>query len=121
MVIGSIVGGAVGALVALLYAPKPGNEFRKQIADTAQDIYGKAADYYTNASDVIREKTNLTYNEGKEKAQAMVDSAKKQASELINKAENVLSDAKEKANQFQSGVKAGVDAFKTEMNTKSQD
>ena len=121
MVLGTILGGAVGALVALLYAPKPGNELRRQISDTAVDIYDKAQGYYTSASGVIKEKSSAMYNEGRDKAQAVVNNAKQQASDLISKAENVISDAKGKASQFQTGVRAGVDAFKTEMKNDIQE
>ena len=121
MVLGSIFGGAIGALVALLYAPKPGNELRRQISDTAVDFYDKAQGYYNSTADTIGRKTSTVYNEGKNKAQAVVDNAKQQASDLISKAEGVISDAKGKAAQFQSGVKAGVDAFKTEMKNDVQE
>jgi gas vesicle protein len=118
LVIGSVVGGAIGALVALLYAPKPGSEIRKQIVETTTDIYGKAQDYISTATEKIKEQTSMTYNEGKEKAQAIVDSAKKQAEDLIHQAEGILSEAKQKGNQVQSGLKAGVEAFKSEMKSE---
>jgi gas vesicle protein len=119
LVIGSVVGGAIGALVALLYAPKPGVEFRKQLVDTTNEVYGKAQDYFSNTTDKIKEQTFNTYNEGKEKAQALVESAKQQAEDLIHKAEDILADAKNKAGQVPSGIKAGVEAFKNEFKSEN--
>lgn len=118
LVIGSVVGGAIGALVALLYAPKPGSEIRKQIVETTADIYGKAQDYISTATEKVRDNSATAFNEGKEKAQAIVESAKKQAEELIHQAEGILSDAKQKGSQVQSGLKAGVEAFKAEMKSE---
>ena len=41
-----IGGAAVGAAVALLLAPKTGEEIRNEIADLAQDLKKNAEDYY---------------------------------------------------------------------------
>jgi len=115
LVIGSIIGGSVGALIALLYAPKPGSELRKQLAEKTTDIYSKASDYFADSATVVQDTAQNIMNEGREKAQAIVDSARRQAEGLIHKAEDLLSGAKEKASQVQSGVKAGMDAFKNEI------
>ena len=48
IVIGFIAGGALGAALALLYAPKSGRELR-------QDIKGKADDYLDEAEKYIAE------------------------------------------------------------------
>jgi gas vesicle protein len=116
MVIGSLVGGAVGALVALLYAPKPGVELRKDISEKSTELYGKASDYFSTASETVQHTAQTIINQGKEKAQAIVDSARKQADELMHRAQGLIVDAKDKASQVQSGVKEGVDAFKREIN-----
>lgn len=39
---GFIVGGAIGAIVGILLAPKSGEETRKILADTAQDMVRRA-------------------------------------------------------------------------------
>ena len=41
--IGTAAGAAVGAITALLFAPKPGKELRKDIADGAQQAYATTA------------------------------------------------------------------------------
>lgn len=41
---GAVSGAALGAVAALLFAPKPGKELRKDIADTAQLVGAKTAD-----------------------------------------------------------------------------
>ncbi len=47
------LGGIVGAAVALLVAPKAGKETRQQIKDTAEDVKGKAEDYYKQVKETV--------------------------------------------------------------------
>ncbi len=47
------IGGAVGAGVALLLAPKTGSEMREQIKDVAGNVKGKADDYYGQLQDLV--------------------------------------------------------------------
>lgn len=48
-----ILGGLIGAAVALLVAPKSGRQTREQIKDMAQDAKERAEDYYDQARDKI--------------------------------------------------------------------
>ena len=65
-----ILGGLVGAAVALLVAPKPGRQAREQLKDMAQDAKEKAEDYYDQArskvSDAVRKGTE-TFQQRKPK------------------------------------------------------
>lgn len=115
LLIGSIAGGAVGAMLGLLLAPKSGEETRKLITDTTTDLYKKTADFIAGSTETVKNETTKVYNEAKEKASEIVSSAKHQAEELIDRAENVLKVAKEKASDVQSGAKSGIEAFKSEL------
>jgi gas vesicle protein len=57
-----VLGGLVGAAVALLWAPKSGRQTREQIKDIAQDAKGKAEDYYGH----VREKVSTAMQKGSE-------------------------------------------------------
>lgn len=57
-----VAGAAIGAGLALLYAPKSGNELRESIADFTDDAVDKIKEYTKEAQDKI--KTAL--DEGKE-------------------------------------------------------
>jgi gas vesicle protein len=57
-----VAGAAIGAGLALLYAPKSGTEMRETIADFAEDAVDKIKEYTKEAQDKI--KTAL--DEGKE-------------------------------------------------------
>jgi gas vesicle protein len=126
LILGSIIGGAVGAIMALLYAPKPGTELRKDIAEKSTEICGKAIDSFSQVENNVGASLKYTMNEGRAKAQNIIESAKRQAEDLIYNAEKILDDAKNKASNakevveekiqdFRNAAKAGADAFKSEM------
>jgi gas vesicle protein len=48
-----ILGGLIGAAVALLVAPRSGRQTREQIKDLAEDAKQKAEDYYDKAKSQI--------------------------------------------------------------------
>ncbi len=48
-----ILGGLIGAAVALLLAPKSGRQTREQIKDLAEDAKERAEDYYDKAKSQI--------------------------------------------------------------------
>ena len=119
------IGGAVGAITALLLAPKSGRELRGDIAEKSTEIYGKASDYFAKVEEEMGIKVSEIVNEGKEKAQNIINTAKRQAGDLLENAEKVLSDAKLKAGNakenlsnkydtIKEATKAGAEAFKNE-------
>lgn len=48
-----VLGGLIGAAIALLVAPRSGRQTREQIKDLAEDAKEKAADYYDKAKGQI--------------------------------------------------------------------
>ena len=57
-----LAGAAVGAGLALLYAPKTGSELREKITELTDDAVGKIKDYATEA----QEKLKSTIEDSKE-------------------------------------------------------
>lgn len=57
-----VAGAAVGAAVALLYAPKSGQEMRESIADLTEDAVDKIKEYAKEA----QEKIKTAIEDGKE-------------------------------------------------------
>jgi gas vesicle protein len=57
-----VAGAAIGAGLALLYAPKSGTEMRETIADFAEDAVDKIKEYTKEA----QEKIKTAIDEGKE-------------------------------------------------------
>jgi len=102
-----IIGGGIGAVIALLFAPKSGQELREDIADvtrkglekgkeTAAQLQEKAGDYY----EVSREKASEFYSAAQEKAGELTGKAKSAAARTTN--------------PFTAAVEAGKDAYVAE-------
>ena len=127
VLIGFITGGALGAALALLYAPKTGKELRAEIKTKSDDYLDEADKYIAEAKD----KAIDLINDGKKKSDKLIKDAKVKSDELIKDAEKVLEDARsktddlvktgkgkvdEKTGQVKSAIKAGVDAYKETKN-----
>ncbi|MCX7737046.1 MAG: YtxH domain-containing protein [Candidatus Kapabacteria bacterium] len=130
-VIGAIIGGAIGAITALLLAPKSGRELRQDLAQKSNELYGLASDYITKIEENVGSSISATVNEGKLRAENIIASAKRQAGEILSNAEKVLSDAKSKAanikediqekiDNIKDAAKAGAEAFKAELNSPEE-
>lgn len=130
-ILGALIGGAAGAITALLLAPKSGAELRRELADSSNEWYGKASDLARNMEGKVENSLVSTVNEGKIKAQSIIDTARRQAEDLLSSAETVLQDAKSKAystkdqvqdkiENLRDAAKAGADAFKTEIRSSKE-
>jgi gas vesicle protein len=102
-----IIGGGIGAILALLFAPKSGVELRGDIADatrkgiekgreTAAQLQEKAGEYY----EVSRERAGELYQTAQEKAGAFKEKAKSAAAQSVN--------------PFTAAVEAGKEAYVAE-------
>ncbi len=102
-----IIGGGIGAVLALLFAPKSGQELRGDIADatrkgiekskeTAAQLQERAGEYY----EVSREKASEFYQTAQEKAEDLTEKAKAAAART--------------ANPFSAAIEAGKDAYTQE-------
>ena len=112
--IGFIAGGVVGAITALLYAPKSGKELRSDIKRKAGDFAEDASEYVKSA----RAKTIEVINEGKNRSDQLVSDAKEKAEHILGSAEKVLTGIRERAEEetgrVKSAFRSGVDAYKSE-------
>ena len=113
-----LIGGGIGALLALLFAPKSGNELRGDIADAtrkgldktkeaASQLQEKAGEYY----EVSREKAGELYSTAQDKAGALQEKAGALYSNAQDKAVDLAEKAKEKAGEI--GEKAKETASRT--------
>ncbi len=127
-----LIGGGIGAVIALLFAPKSGTELREDIAvatkkgiekskETAALVGEKAGDYY----EVTREKANELYSTAQDKAGELYSSAQDKAGDLSEKARGLTDKAKEVAagakNPFSEAIEAGKDAYQEEKQKLSND
>jgi gas vesicle protein len=113
-----LIGGGIGAVLALLFAPKSGTELREDIADvtrkgldktkeTAALVGERAGEYY----EVSREKAGELYLTAQEKAADIAGKAKDRAGELGGKAREAVSQT---ANPFSAAIEAGKQAYTEE-------
>lgn len=113
-----LIGGGIGAALALLFAPKSGQELRGDIADvtrkgiekgkeTASLVGEKAGDYY----EVTREKAGELYNTAQEKAGELSEKAKAAAEQIGDKAKSA---AAQTANPISAAIEAGKQAYSDE-------
>jgi gas vesicle protein len=117
LVIGVLAGGAVGALIALLYAPKSGRELRADIKEKADDLMEGADQYLTAA----KSRAGEIVTEAKKRSDQLIADAKQKADSLLEDADKIISTARNKAvpiveegSRIKNAVKAGIDAFKDE-------
>ncbi len=128
VLLGLLAGGAIGAALALLYAPKTGKELRQDIRLKTDDYLDEADKYIAEAKD----KAIHLINDGKKKSEKLIKDAREKSEELLKDAEKVLDEAKsktdeivqsgkakvdQKSGQIKSAIKAGVDAYKETKNT----
>jgi gas vesicle protein len=117
LVIGLMAGGAIGAVLALLYAPKSGRELRADIKERADDFMGNADEYMQN----VKTRAGEIVSEAKRRSETLISDAKKKADTLLSDADKIISDARLKAApiveegaKVKNAVKAGLDAFRDE-------
>lgn len=120
-----LIGGGIGAVLALLFAPKTGTELRGDIADatrkgvekgkeTAALVGEKAGDYY----EVTREKAGELYSTAQDKAGELYTTAQDKAGELAGRAGEIAEKAKgavkSPSNPFSAALDAGKEAYTDE-------
>ena len=117
IVIGLLAGGAIGAVLALLYAPKSGKELRADIKEKTDDLLDDAEGYVHAA----KARAGEIVSEAKKRSDQLITDARKKAGSLIEDADKVLTDAKQKVVpaveegvRIKNALKAGVDAYKEE-------
>jgi gas vesicle protein len=135
-----LVGAGIGAVLALLFAPKSGEELRNDIADAtrkgidksreaaqqlgtkASEVYDttrqKAGEYYEGA----RETAGEYYEATRERAAELYDTATAKAGEVVATARDA---AKTQAGSISAAVEAGKKAYveekrKTELSGRTE-
>lgn len=118
-----LVGAGIGAVLALLFAPKSGEELRNDIADAtrkgidkskeaAQQLGAKANEYY----DTGRQKAGEYYGAARETAEEYYEATRERAAELYDtatsKAGEVVASARDAAKTQAGSISAAVEAGK---------
>lgn len=102
-----LIGGGIGALLALLFAPKSGEELRGDIADVTRKGIEKGKETAT----LVGERAGDYYEVTREKAGELYSTAQEKAGALTEKAKGAVSSA---SNPFSAALEAGKDAYADE-------
>jgi gas vesicle protein len=97
-VLGMVLGGLVGAAVALLYAPQSGDETRARLGEKADELKDKAVDAASHARDSVV---------------TAADTARRSAGELADRANQRLTETRDRV---KSAVDAGREAYAEKRN-----
>ena len=102
-----LIGGGIGAVIALLFAPKSGVELREDIADATRKGIEKSRETAHHLQEVAGE----YYEVSREKASELVHTAQEKAGQIGEKARSA---AARSTNPFSAAVEAGKDAYEAE-------
>ena len=100
--VGILVGAVAGAVTALLYAPKRGDEMRKDIKDRAAQAGGKARDIWNDTKDQTSKLAGTVADRSKqmrERGREMVDSGASRIREAVKSGRQA---AREKREELES-------------------
>lgn len=102
-----LIGGGIGAVLALLFAPKSGQELREDIADATKKGIEKSRETAAH----LQEAASDYYEVTRERASEALHSAQEKASELGERAKSA---AAQTANPFGAAIEAGKEAYREE-------
>jgi len=102
-----LVGGGIGAILALLFAPKSGEELRGDIADATR----KGIEKSKETAAQLQERAGEYYEVSREKANELYQTAAEKAGEFGEKAKTAAANT---ANPFTAAIEAGKDAYTAE-------
>ncbi len=112
---GLIVGGLIGAVVGILYAPKSGKETREDIARKADELLSKAKAEY----DIAVEKSKKAYDATVERLKAFEEMATEKVEAAEGLAERGKESFQEGKTRLKRAIEAGVEVFREEKNKAS--
>jgi gas vesicle protein len=75
IVMGMILGGAIGSVLGIGLAPKKGSDTRKLISKKASELYNDAKDAVTDAAEKVSEAVTDAAEKVSDKAHQMIDNA----------------------------------------------
>ena len=115
-----LIGGGIGAVIALLFAPKSGQELRGDIADATR----KGIDKSREAAQQLGDRAGEYYEATRDRASEFYSQASERASDLYSHAAErvgeVAQTARETASRKTGTVAAAIDAGKKAYNEEKR-
>ena len=100
-----LIGAGIGAVTALLFAPKSGSELRSEIADATK----KGLDYARDTSRDVSERATEYYQTGVERAQDLGARGREAVHDLGDRSKDLIN--RQKA-QFAAAIEAGKQGYR---------
>ncbi len=100
-----LIGAGIGAITALLFAPKAGSELRSDIADATK----KSLDYARDTGRDLGERATEYYQTGVERASDLTARGKEAVSDLTERGKGLV--GRQKA-QFAAAIEAGKQGYR---------
>jgi gas vesicle protein len=100
-----LIGAGIGAVTALLFAPKAGSELRSDIADVTK----KGLDYARDTGREVGERATEYYQTGVERAADLGTRGKEAVSDLTDRGKDLIN--RQKA-QFAAAIEAGKQGYR---------
>jgi gas vesicle protein len=111
---GLFIGGLIGAVIGILYAPKRGKEMRENLARQADEIIAKAKEAF--------EKNKETYEKEHKRLKNIESSVRNKASEVESKINEFTHQSAEavqdRKKRLKKAIHAGVEAYREKQKKK---
>ncbi len=100
--LGAVIGGIIGASVALLYAPAEGTELRRGLNDTLDDLVGGAKDIIRG----VKSSADKIFNDGladeHEQEESPLARTRERADDIIEDADRAIAEARRRTQSARS-------------------
>ncbi|MCI0389654.1 MAG: YtxH domain-containing protein [Acidobacteria bacterium] len=100
-----LIGAGIGAITALLFAPKSGSELRSEIADATR----KGFDYARDTGRDLGERASDYYQTGVDRASDLTSRGKEAVSDLTDRGKDLINRQK---SQFAAAIEAGKQGYR---------
>ena len=116
-VIGTLIGGIIGASVALLYAPKAGKDLRQDINTGADQVRERASEWKNTAYDT----GNELYERAQESSKNLGEKIKQKKDDIQERVEYLRSENKEQGQEIAEDVAEAIEEAADEMERQEAD
>lgn len=112
---GLLIGGLIGIVCGILFAPKSGKETRDDLKNKSGELFIKSREKY----ETVAEKSRIAYEKSVQQLKNMNLSAKETALGMENKVGELKSQGVEtiqrNKNRFKKAIDAGLEAYREEI------
>jgi gas vesicle protein len=129
---GLLIGGFLGAVAGILFAPKSGKELRSDIRKKAGEALDEAKEFYSEAqvkakailddarhrAEELKKEANRQLAEARLKAKEILKGVEEKTTEVSQLAKEVIEETKMEAKKVKEAATAGFDAARQELSKK---